>query len=687
MTFGTMQIDQLIGRQIEDYLIEERIGRGGMSTVYRATQLSMRRAVALKVITLDPSMDNPDEFKARFAREAELVATLEHLHIMPVYDYGIIGTDMAYLAMRLLRGGTLAQVIAGTPLPFDRTLHIFRQVASGLDYAHQNGIIHRDLKPSNILFDDLQNAYLADFGLAKLVQSSQQLTQSGSVVGTPMYMSPEQLRGEAIDHRSDIYGMGVLLYHMLAGAPPYSSADGNLVAIIYQHLEHTPRPLREYNPQVPDVVESVVLTALAKQPTDRFSSVGAMAVALQTALERSATLLPDTTPVVPHTPPFALRLPSSSTLPQAPFTGSTTFTPRSPLRSPALVGGAVMLVIVLLAAVALFLAQQRAIHLPSVGVVTAGEIASAESITPTTDQIATAQVRLGEDGFIAYVTCNTTSEYHATQTREMGDMAQAYGLRYRTYDSNTDKSQQIPLIERARLDGAVGLIVCPLDPLLLDETLDAVDAANMPLVLMNGSMDSHGGVLIAGDEYRIGLEAGHAAGDILLNERRELARVIILDYPDLEQIIVRANGLEDGIRERLPNVQIVGRFLGATQDNGYNSVRQLIEDGVRFDAILSINDAGSIGAIRALDEAGIPPQDVIITSIDADATARAYIRDGYYLRASVDVGRMQFSRAAVDSMVRLLSGSAMPETVLAEPGELYVRETDDHPTQTNPLQN
>lgn len=682
-----MQLDQLIGRQIADYLVEERIGRGGMSIVYRATQLSMRRPVALKVITLDTSMDNPDEFKARFAREAELVATLEHLHIMPVYDYGIIGSDMAYLSMRLLRGGTLAQVIAGTPLPFDRTLHIFRQIASGLDYAHQRGIIHRDLKPSNILFDDLQNAYLADFGLARLVQSSQQLTQSGSVVGTPMYMSPEQLRGEPIDHRSDIYGMGVLLYHMLAGAPPFTSQDGNLVAIIYQHLEHAPLPLREYNPQVPDVVESVVLTALAKQPADRFSSVGAMSVALQTALERSATLLPDTTPVVPHTPPFALRLPTTSSLTPAPIMGSTTVAPRSPLRSPTLVGGALLFIAVFLAALAFLLAQQRAANLPSVGVVSAGEIASAETITPTTDQIATAQARLGEDGFIAYITCNTTSEYHATQTREMGDMAQAYGLRYRTYDSNTDKSRQIPLIERARLDGATGLIICPLDPPLLDETLAAIDAANVPLVLMNGSMQSHGGVLIAGDEYGIGLTAGRAAGQLLRDAGQELPRVVILDYPDLEQIIVRANGLEDGVREVLPNVQIVGRYLGATQDNAYNTVRRLINDGVQFDAIVSINDAGSIGAIRALDEAGIAPDDILITSIDADATARAYINDGYYLRASVDVGRMQFSRAAIDSMVRLLAGSTMPETVLAEPGELYTGETADNPTQTNPEQN
>lgn len=683
--FEIMQIDQLIGRQIEDYLIEERIGRGGMSVVYRATQLSMRRPVALKVITLDSAMDNPEEFKARFAREAELVATLEHLHIMPVYDYGIIGSDMAYLAMRLLRGGTLAQVIAGTPLPFDRTLHIFRQVASGLDYAHQRGVIHRDLKPSNILFDDLQNAYLADFGLARLVQSSQQITQSGSVVGTPMYMSPEQLRGEPIDHRSDIYGMGVLLYHMLAGAPPFTSQDGNLVAIIYQHLEHMPRPLREYNPQVPEVVESVVLTALAKQPADRFNSVGAMAVALQTALERTITTLPDTTPVVPHTPPFALRLPTTSPLP--PMPASTTIAPRSPLRNPTLMGGVVLFTIVFLAALALLLAQQRASNLPSVGVVSAGEIASAESITPTTDQIAMAQARLGEDGFIAYITCNTTSEYHATQTREMGDMAQAYGLRYRTYDSNTDKSRQIPLIERARLDGATGLIICPLDPPLLDETLTAIDAANVPLVLMNGSMNSHGGVLVAGDEYGIGLTAGRAAGELLGEAGQELARVVILDYPDLEQIIVRANGLEDGVRELLPNVQIVGRYLGATQDNAYNTVRRLIEDGVQFDAILSINDAGSIGAIRALDEAGISPDDMIITSIDADATARAYIREGYYLRASVDVGRAQFSRAAVDSMVRLLAGGIMPETVLAEPGDLYTGETDDSPTQTNPIQN
>jgi serine/threonine protein kinase/DNA-binding LacI/PurR family transcriptional regulator len=679
-TLTTMQTDSLIGRQIDDYIIEERIGRGGMSVVYRARQLSVRRSVALKVISLDSAIDNLDEFKQRFAREAEVIARLEHLHIMPVYGYGIIGTDLAYLAMRLLTGGTLAQMIGGKPLPFDQVLRVFRQVASGLDYAHQRGIVHRDLKPGNILFDDLQNAYLADFGLAKLVESSEQLTQSGSVVGTPMYMSPEQLRGQPIDHRSDIYGMGVLLYHMMTGVAPFSSPDGNLVAIIYQHLEQAPRPMRELNPDVPEVVESVVMTALAKKPDDRFTNMSTMAMALQSALERASLAVPDTSPLIPHTPPFAMRLPQNtppSPLPAAlartPFEQSTAAGGRSLLRQPAFLVTLVLLLAAVLAGGAVLLSQQRGSSPLLPPTVIAGDSASADRLTPTTDQIARAQQRLGSEGFVAYITCNTTSEYHATQTREMGDMAARYGLSYRAYDSDSQRENQIPLIERARIDGAVALIICPLDPDLLDNTLNAIDVANVPLVLMNGNMESHGGVLIAGDDYAMGLSAGRVTGELVRDAGGGNVRVIILDFPQLPQIITRADGLEEGFLEIVPDAEIVGRYLGATQENGQQSIEQLLEDDVAFDVILSINDAGAFGAINALAEADVDPAAVTIGSVDAEALAREYIEEGYYMRASLDVGRAQFSQAAIDAMVGLLAGSTLPERVLAPPGDVIVR--------------
>jgi ABC-type sugar transport system substrate-binding protein/predicted Ser/Thr protein kinase len=658
-----MAAQTLIGRQIDDYVIEERIGRGGMSTVYRAMQQSVRRPVALKIITLDTSMDDRDEFKKRFHREAEMVASLEHLHIMPVYGYGIINDDMAYLAMRLLRGGTLAQLIDGNPLPLERAVVIFRQIASGLEYAHQQGIIHRDLKPSNILFDDQQNAYLADFGLAKSIHAGEQFTQSGSVVGTPLYMSPEQLRGEPVDHRSDVYSMGVLLYHMLTGVPPFNSPDGNVVSIIYQHLEKPPRAPRERNETIPPLVESVVMTALAKKPGERFVGVGAMALALTSAAERSLDVTDGDDN--PPTPSFIKMQP-----PTQPMNPPSTAFARRPLPRLAMPLMIVLVVLLAIGGGAFYFARRAGEPVAARAVVLVGEAQPASELRPSPEEIAAAQVRLGENGFIAYITCNTSSEYHATQTREMGDIAREFGLAYRAYDPDSDKSRQIPLIERARLEGAAGLIVCPLDPSVLATSLQSVQTSAIPLVLMNGQMPSYGGVLMAGDEYEMGMATGHEAARIINAESEGQARVIILDYPDLDQLIVRANGLEDGVREGAPAVEVLGRYLGATQDNGYNSVKRLLDAGVTFDTILSINDAGSFGAIRALQEAGIAPNAVRIISIDAEALAREYIAEGYYMRASVDVGREQFSRAAVHAMIKLLAGGTITETVLVPPGQI-----------------
>jgi serine/threonine protein kinase/ABC-type sugar transport system substrate-binding protein len=676
-----MESEAFIGRQIGDFVIEERIGRGGMSTVYRAQQQSVIRSVALKVITLDEGIPEHAEFAQRFAREAALVATLEHLHIVPLFAYGIDGDALAYLAMRLLRGGTLTQRMGGQPLPLEQAMMIARQVGSGLDYAHQQGVIHRDIKPGNILFDDHNNAYLTDFGLAKAVEGAP-LTQSNAVVGTPQFMSPEQLRGDSADFRSDIYSFGVLLYTMLSGAPPFTSSDGNIVSIIYQHLERTPRPLHELNERVTPALESVVMTALAKQPDARFSTVSALMLALQSSVERSVSLpaaeLPRTEERLPYIAARSDSPPSPDDVMPVLSDVSMSVRPRPLWKRPAwLIGLAFVLMLITVSAFA-FMRQVRPTQLATV---LEGESGAAGNYLPTAAEIAEAQSRVGETGFVAYVTCNTSSEYHASQTREIGDMVRAYGIPYRAYDPDSDVARQIPMVERARLDGAVGLIVCPLAPEFLDSVLEAIDSADVPLVLMNGDMESHGGVLIAGDEFAMGSAAGRAAGEIVMREREGQGRAIILDYPDLPQIIRRADGIVAGLQEIAPDVEIVGRYLGATRENGRRSVEQLIEDGVEFDIIVSINDAGVFGAIDALVANDFAPDSVIISSIDAESLARAYIDDGYYMRASVDVGRALYSQAGADAMIKLLAGATMPERLLVAPGEVITRENVPAETQ------
>jgi serine/threonine protein kinase/ABC-type sugar transport system substrate-binding protein len=673
-----MQPDAFIGRQIADFVVEEKIGRGGMSTVYRAHQQSVHRSVALKVIALGANASEHEEFRHRFAREAELAASLEHLHIVPLYAYGILDDELAYLVMRLLRGGTLTQRIGGRPLPLEQAALIARQIGGGLDYAHQRGVIHRDLKPGNILFDDQNNAYLSDFGLAKLVEGAA-LTQSNAVVGTPQFMAPEQLRGEPADFRSDIYSFGILLYTMLSGVPPFSSPDGNIISIIYQHLEKSPRPLHEINPQVPPALESVVMTALAKHPDARFQTVGSLTLALQTALERNiAVTFDDNQPSTQQRIPNVNR-DTSSVVPHRVEAGglggdigSTQVNPRPFWRQP--IGWVMLVTLLLLAGALLYAFSGRGTRL-RYGAVLEGQSTAADTLRPTETEIALARAQVGGTGFIAYVTCNTSSEYHATQTREIGDMLRGYGLEYRAYDPDSDKARQIPLIERARLDGAVGLIICPLDPDLLSDVLTAVDNADMPLVLMNGDMENHGGVLIAGDEFAMGFAAGAAAGDILTQERGGQGRAIILDYPDLPQIIRRADGIEAGLLERAPDAVIVGRYLGATRENASRSVEALIAQEIAFDTIVSINDAGAFGAIDALVANNFAPDSVLISSVDAESLARAYIADGYFMRASVQVVRELYSRAASSAMIKLLAGVTLPERVLVSPGEVITRET------------
>lgn len=650
--------DDLVGKQIGEFRIEARIGRGGMATVYRAHQPSMNRQVALKVIPYD-EMDEKDEFRRRFAQEAEVVARLEHIHILPVYAYGV-AEGKAYLAMRLLSGGSLSDLLTDGALPLDEAAEIFGQIARGLAYAHSKGLIHRDLKPSNILLDDTGNAYLTDFGLAKWIVDAPELTKTGNIVGTPAYMSPEQLRGEMIDHRADIYSMGIILYHMVVGRPPFEISSSDIVSLIYQHLEKIPPAPSEINPIIPKAVEAVIMRALEKDPDRRYDNVRQMADELDIALGRKVGSTYGTPTPMPRFIP-------ASSKPTAP-----------PSRLPLFAALASVLVIALIAGLIIITQNQN--MLPPKAVVQIGAEGSASDVVPTEAQIAMAKRTLG-DGFIAYVTCNQTSEYHATQAREMGDLARQRGLSYRVYDSDTDEYQQLTQIERARTDGAKAIILCPLNAQLLDGSLKSVHDAGIPLVLLSSDIPGYGGVQVVGDEFLLGKKPGELAGQIIRDEMGGQANVIILDYPDLPHIVMRANGLEAGVLEYAPDAKIIGRYLGATRDFARKSVSDLLDQGVSFDVILSINDAGSFGAIAALEEENIPPSSVIITSVDAEVQAREYIRTGRYIRGSVDPGRAEVSKTVIDIVVQLLAGGTVPEHIFAPPGEVITKEILDAQSQ------
>jgi hypothetical protein len=268
------------GETLAGYRIEHVLGSGGMGTVYEATQVSLQRTVALKVLAAHLSDD--ETFRERFRREAMLQAALEHPHIVTVYEAGESDEGL-FIATRLVRGTDLKELIeAGLPAP--RALDVLAQVASALDAAHAAGLVHRDVKPRNILVDDSGVAYLADFGLIRTA-SGPELTHSGAYVGTLDYVSPEQIRGEAVTARSDLYAFAVVLYECLSGEVPF--ARDTEAALLYAHLEEPPPRLSERRAELPPALDDILDRGLAKEPADRFESASALIAAAQDALAQS----------------------------------------------------------------------------------------------------------------------------------------------------------------------------------------------------------------------------------------------------------------------------------------------------------------------------------------------------------------------------------------------------------------
>ena len=281
-----------IGSQLGTYQIVTEIGRGGMAVVYKARQPSLGRYVALKV--LPATFGHDQEFVARFLREARSVARLNHPNIVHIYDTGV-ASGQYYIAMEYLEGGSLQERLAAGPLDEAEALRIVTEVSRALDYAHGQGVIHRDIKPSNILFsaDPLRardaTAKVADFGIARAADGLH-LTRTGIILGTPEYMAPEQAEGQPVDHRADLYALGLLLYQMLTGRSAFrrSTPHATLHAVIYE----VPPPPRQIRPGLPVASEQVILKALAKRPQDRYQSGSELRRAFRASLAGGPRPLP-----------------------------------------------------------------------------------------------------------------------------------------------------------------------------------------------------------------------------------------------------------------------------------------------------------------------------------------------------------------------------------------------------------
>ncbi|MEJ2212249.1 MAG: protein kinase, partial [Anaerolineae bacterium] len=322
-------MNNLVGQKFGPYEITAKVGEGGMAVVYKGYQQSLNRYVAIKVLRAELAQDK--EFVERFRREALSVADLSHPNILHVYDAGF-SDGVYYIVMAYVDGGSLKEMVMRGPMDMDYAISIVAQVADALQHAHQHGLVHRDVKPNNILMTRDGRPLLTDFGIAKAVHESTGLTRTGTSIGTPEYMAPEQIQGQKVDGRTDIYALGIVLYEMLTGWTPFSTTTP--VATLYKQVNEPPPPLRQANINIPTWLEEVVLKALEKSPQDRFQQASDFAEALR---QRQA--------------------PASASTPAPTVIGRTAPRTEAPSKPrgrlvPVLIGGIVLLVLALVAIVA-----------------------------------------------------------------------------------------------------------------------------------------------------------------------------------------------------------------------------------------------------------------------------------------------------------------------------------------------
>jgi serine/threonine protein kinase len=302
--------DDLIGQQLDEYRLEELLGRGGMARVYRALDVNLQRYVAIKVIDAPFRADSEAAARferTRFEREAQAIAQLEHPHIVRIYRYGKTN-DLLYMAMQYIEGANLDSVLEtycadNEFMPPEDVSRIIREICEALDHAHSKDVIHRDIKPSNIMLDQEGRAILTDFGLALLIE----LGTKGEIFGSPYYIAPEQAISSAgVVPQSDFYSVGIILYEMFTGQVPFSADTPIDVAML--HMSEPPRPPRELRPEISPEVEVVILKLLAKEPNERYPNGAAVAEALDQALQATTTSKESPTTIPSPSAPIPVRI-------------------------------------------------------------------------------------------------------------------------------------------------------------------------------------------------------------------------------------------------------------------------------------------------------------------------------------------------------------------------------------------
>jgi serine/threonine-protein kinase len=277
--------------QLGRYVIQSELGRGAMGVVYKALDSVLERPVAVKTVNISLERDHADKYEQRFYQEARAAGALNHPNIVTIHDVGKAG-DVVFMAMEYIEGVELRSLIGeGRPLRVAQALTIAAQVAEGLAYAHQRGVVHRDIKPANIMVVANGPVKITDFGIARM-RGTGDLTQTGMLLGSPKYMSPEQVIGKRADHRSDVFSLGVILYEMLCGAAPFNGE--NVTALMYQIVNFVPPAPSSVNSEVPQLLDYIVAKMLAKPLEERYQDAAEVARDLREAERQLSTPTSDT---------------------------------------------------------------------------------------------------------------------------------------------------------------------------------------------------------------------------------------------------------------------------------------------------------------------------------------------------------------------------------------------------------
>jgi serine/threonine-protein kinase len=296
--------------QLGRYVIQSELGRGAMGVVYKATDSVLERAVAVKTVNITLEREYADKYEKRFYQEAKAAGSLNHPNIVTIHDVGKAG-DVVFMAMEYIEGVELRTLIGeGRPLRSLQAVSIAAQVAEGLAFAHQRGVVHRDIKPANIMVVANGPVKITDFGIARM-RGAGDLTQTGMLLGSPKYMSPEQVIGKRADHRSDIFSLGVIVYEMLCGAAPFNGE--NVTALMYQIVNFVPPLPSSVNPQVPEVLDYIVAKMLAKPVEERYQDAAEIARDLREC-ERQLSAPAAASAILPSQATSTLPLPPQPTL-------------------------------------------------------------------------------------------------------------------------------------------------------------------------------------------------------------------------------------------------------------------------------------------------------------------------------------------------------------------------------------